>query len=129
MEVQELFAVVCVSNMERSVAWFTRLIGRGPDTRPMAGLVEWHDLGRTGLQLVSDVERAGSSLMTVVTPDMNRARRALAKVNLTLGPDLQGDYAIIAQIRDPDGNEITLTEPGVAAAASDDTDTHGLAAR
>ena len=113
MKIQELFAVVCVSNLERSVEWYAALIGRGPDDRPMAGLVQWRNLGGAGLQLVLDVERAGSGLITMVTPKMDRTRRELAAANVVLGPDIPGDYAIIAQVGDPDGNEITLTEPPV----------------
>ncbi len=111
MEVQELFAVACVSNMERSVEWYTGLIGREPDDRPMDGLVQWRNLGGAGLQLVLDAERAGRSLVTIVTPKMDDSRSELSSHNLELGPDIRGDYAVIAQIRDPDGNEITLTEP------------------
>lgn len=64
-----------------------------------------------GLQLVHDPARAGSGLVTVITPDMTRTRKQLAAANIVLSPDLQGDYAIIAQLNDPDGNAITLTEP------------------
>ena len=77
----------------------------------MKGLVQWRDLGGAGLQLVLDTEKAGSSLITLVTPEMDRARRELARETITLGPDFRGDYAIIAQVTDPDGNNVTLTEP------------------
>lgn len=111
MEIQELYATVCVSEIEHSVAWYTRLIGREPDDRPMDGLVQWRNLGGAGLQLVLDAERAGSGMVTVITPDMTKTRKQLAAANIVLGPDLQGDYAIIAQLSDLDGNVITLTEP------------------
>ena len=111
MKIQELFAVVCVSNMERGVAWYAALIGREPDERPMEGLVQWHNLGGAGLQLVLDAERAGFGMITIVTPNMNSARRRLAAADIALGPDMQGDYATLAQVGDPDGNIITLTEP------------------
>ncbi|MGB3211685.1 MAG: hypothetical protein WBB19_13360 [Desulforhopalus sp.] len=111
MQIQELFAVACVSDMARSVKWYARLIGREPDDRPMVGLVQWHGLSGAGLQLVLDPEKAGTSLITIVTPKMDRARETLSTVKLELEPDIQGDFGIIAQANDPDGNRITLAEP------------------
>jgi hypothetical protein len=61
--------------------------------------------------LVLDAEKAGASLMTIVTPSMARAREELASANLELEPDMRGDFGIVAQISDPDGNRITLAEP------------------
>lgn len=57
MKIQGLFAVVCVSDMQRSTAWYSRLFGRDPDDRPMDGLVQWRDLAGAGLQLVLDEKR------------------------------------------------------------------------
>jgi catechol 2,3-dioxygenase-like lactoylglutathione lyase family enzyme len=111
MEIQGLFAVACVSDMERSVKWYAGLIGREPDDRPMDGLVQWRETNSAGLQLVLDVEKAGASLVTIVTPNMDRAREALSVANLELEPDVQGDFQVIAEISDPDGNRITLAEP------------------
>lgn len=110
MEIVGIFAVACVSDMERSIEWYARLMGRAPDDRPMEGLVQWRNNG-AGLQLVLDVEKSGSSLITIVTPAMDLARKRLAAVSLELEPDIQGDFGIIAQISDPDGNRLTLAEP------------------
>jgi predicted enzyme related to lactoylglutathione lyase len=111
MEIQGLFAVACVSDMEKSVVWYTSLFGRSPDDRPMEGLVQWRNVGGAGLQLVLDAEKAGASLITIVTPKMARAREELASASLQLKPDIQGDFGVLAQIDDPDGNRITLAEP------------------
>lgn len=111
MDIQGLFAVAHVSDIEKSTSWYSDLIGRSPDDRPMDGLVQWRDLGGAGLQLVWDAERSGTSAITIVTPTMSRARAALASVGIDLEPDVQGDFGIIAQISDPDGNRITLAEP------------------
>lgn len=113
MEILELYATVCVSEIEHSAAWYARLIGREPDDRPMDGLVQWRGPAGGGLQLFRDTARAGSGLVTVITPDMTKTRKQLTAANIVLGPDLQGDYAIIAQVNDPDGNVITLTEPPI----------------
>jgi predicted enzyme related to lactoylglutathione lyase len=111
MKIRGIFAVACVADMERSVGWYSRLIGRPPDDRPMEGLVQWRTSDSAGLQLVLDGEKAGSSLVTLVTPEMDAARERLAAASLQLEPDIQGDFGIIAQISDPDGNRLTLAEP------------------
>lgn len=49
--------------------------------------------------------------MTIVTPDMATARQDITSASLDLGRDIQGDFGIVAQIDDPDGNRITLAEP------------------
>ncbi|UZD69378.1 VOC family protein [Brucella sp. JSBI001] len=117
MNIQGLFAVVSTADMDASEAFYTALIGRAPDDRPMDGLIEWRNLAGAGLQVAHDAGKAGSSEVTLVTPDMAAARRALADAGLTLGEDIQGDFGIIAQIDDPDGNRLTLAEPPKAMQA------------
>lgn len=111
MHISGIFAVACVSETERSVEWYTRLFGRAPDDRPMEGLVQWRSSESAGLQLVLDAGKAGHGLITIVTPKMDAARQRLASQSLELEPDIQGDFGIIAQISDPDGNRLTLAEP------------------
>lgn len=111
MDVMGIFAVACVSDMERSVAWYSKLIGREPDDRPMDTLVQWRNPGAGGVQLFLDAARAGRSLITIVTPLMAKARAGLDAAGVKLGPDVAGDWGIIAQVDDPDGNRLTLAEP------------------
>lgn len=111
MKIQGIFAVACVSDMERSIRWYAGLMGRDPDDRPMDGLVQWRSGHGAGLQLVLDADKAGASLITIVTPTMDTARRQLAASGLRLEADIQGDFGIIAQLSDPDGNRLTLAEP------------------
>jgi predicted enzyme related to lactoylglutathione lyase len=42
---------------------------------------------------------------------MDLARKRLAAASLQLEPDIRGDFGIVAQISDPDGNRLTLAEP------------------
>lgn len=111
MDVTGIFAVACVSDMERSVRWYTKLMGRAPDDRPMDTLVQWRNPGAGGVQLFLDAGRAGRSLITIVTPLMAKARAGLDAAGVKLGPDVSGDWGIIAQVDDPDGNRLTLAEP------------------
>ncbi|MGF1473038.1 MAG: VOC family protein [Rubrobacteraceae bacterium] len=110
MIIQELYAVANVADLDEGEAFYTRLFGRGPDDRPMDGLIQWRQ-ETFGVQLARDEAKAGRSAITIVTPSMAEARNQLADRGLELEPDIQGDYGIIAQISDPAGNRITLAEP------------------
>ena len=111
MDIIGLYAAVTAADMARAEAFYTALFGRGPDDRPMEGLIQWRDLGGVGHVQFHDAEAAGHARMTIVTPVMAQTRAALAGRGLTLGEDVSGDFGIIAQISDPDGNLITLAEP------------------
>lgn len=111
MDIQCVFAVACVSDMDRSIDWYSKLMGRRPDDQPMRGLVQWHNVDGIGLQLVLDKDMSGFSLITIVTPTMAKTRETLSTTGLQLEPDFQGDFGIIAQINDPDGNRLTIAEP------------------
>ncbi|WP_040491187.1 VOC family protein [Ilumatobacter nonamiensis] len=111
MNIQGLYAAAAVTDMERAEAFYTALLGRGPDDRPMDGLIQWRPFDNAGIQLFADTDNAGHSSITIVAPDMAAARRELSSNGLDLGDDVQGDFGVIAQISDPDGNRITLAEP------------------
>lgn len=111
MEIQGLYGVVATREMKTAEAFYTGLIGRAPDDRPMDNLIQWRDLAGAGIQIVHDVKKAGSSLLTIVVPSMAEARAAMMSQRLKLGDDVKGDFGVIAQIDDPDGNRVTLAEP------------------
>lgn len=110
-EVDAIYAVACVRDIETSAAWYSALLGREPDDRPMEGLVQWRQGDGSGLQLVADAERAGKSLITLLTPRVADARRQLARAGVALEADIAGDFGTLAQVSDPDGNRVTLAEP------------------
>lgn len=111
MDIQGLYAAVAVTDMDRAEAFYTAMLGRGPDDRPMDGLVQWRLVGNAGIQLFRDADNAGHATMTIVTPDMAATRSLLSSNGLELEDEVQGDFGVIAQISDPDGNRITLAEP------------------
>jgi predicted enzyme related to lactoylglutathione lyase len=110
MTVTGIFAEVCVEDIERSIAWYTKFFGRPPEDRPMEGLAQWRQ-GPAGFQVWRDAERAGHSLSTIVVASMGEERSRLDSAGLALEPDQAGGFGIIAQIEDPDGNRLTLAEP------------------
>lgn len=121
MRIQQIFAVACVSDMDRSAAWYAALLGREADDRPMDGLAQWRFGAGAGLQLVLDPGKAGCSLVTIITPSLAAARARLRDAGLRLEDDVQGDFGLLAQVSDPDGNRLTLAEPptGLEAGRAD----------
>ena len=109
MTVQGIYACLAVADFERGVEFYTRLMGREPDDRPMAGLVQWREAG--GLQIWHDADHAGQGRTTIVVPVMAHERQRLEAAGINLGPDVVGDWGIVAQISDPDGNQVTMAEP------------------
>jgi hypothetical protein len=109
MTIQGIYACMAVSDFAAGVDYYTRLMGREPDDRPMPNMVQWRKGG--GLQIWHDPDHAGHSRITIVVPVMAEERQRLEAAGLDLGPDFAGDWGIVAQLADPDGNAITLAEP------------------
>jgi hypothetical protein len=110
---KKIYGVVSVSNMQQSRGWYTSLFGREPDLSPMPEVHEWY-VGNGGLQVVDDPRRSGQSMLTIIVDDLERIRVDLQARKLTLGASSGGDFATVAQISDPDGNQITFAQPGPA---------------
>lgn len=98
-----------VSDLDRAEQWYTRLFERGPDARPMPGLIEWH-LGESfGLQVWSEPERAGRSAVVLGETDLDAAAARATEAAIDhSGPEFGGGARIL-QLTDPDGNRVVLT--------------------
>lgn len=112
MDIIGLFAAVHVTDLARAEAFYTTVIGRPPDHKPMPFLTQWVGLGgAAGVQLFLEPAKAGQGLMTLVTPDVDAAGKLLAQAGLRLGEIQRGPFGAVAQIDDPDGNRVFFTEP------------------
>jgi predicted enzyme related to lactoylglutathione lyase len=109
--VHGIYACLAVADFERGVIFYTRLMGRAPDDQPMPGMAQWRNMNGAGLQLWHEPENAGHGRTTIVVPVMDDERRRLTNAGLALSADMVGDWGVVAQIADPDGNQITLAEP------------------
>ena len=86
LDVADVLAGVPVRDMTTAIDWSTRLLGRGPDARPMPGLADW-DFAQQTLQVVLDPERAGGGVVTLHVSDIAAARDALALRDVHLRVD------------------------------------------
>lgn len=111
MKLQKIYTALLVSDLAAAEAWYTKLLGRGPDYRPMTTWVQWELIGQGGLALSTDGEIAGQGVMFIVVEDVAAERRRLQGLGITLGENIQGDYSTLAQVRDRNDNLLTLATP------------------
>ncbi len=108
MRLQKIYAALLTADLAAAEAWYTKLLGRGPDYRPMDSLVQWELYDQGGLMLSSSAEIAGKGVAFLYVDDLAAERRRLQDLGIVLGDDIPGDYSTLAQVRDPDGNLVTL---------------------
>jgi hypothetical protein len=77
----------------------------------MSTLVQWELFDQGGLGLSTDAEIAGRGVMFLYVEDVAAERRRLRGLGIVLGDDIAGDYSTLAQVRDHDGNLLTLATP------------------
>jgi catechol 2,3-dioxygenase-like lactoylglutathione lyase family enzyme len=111
MKLQKIYSALLTTDLAAAESWYTKLLGRGPDYRPMKTLIQWDLFPQGGLQLATDDNLAGNGALFLIVGDIATERRRLKDLGISLGDDDQGDYSILAQVRDPDGNQITLATP------------------
>ena len=111
MNPQKMYTALLTSDLRAAERWYTKLLGRAPDYRPMDTLVQWELFDQGGVALSTDDEIAGKGVMFLVVDDVAAERRRLQSLGIVLGDDIRGDYSTLAQVRDPDGNLLTLATP------------------
>ena len=111
MNLQKIYTALLTADLAAAEDWYTRLLGRGPDYRPMDTLVQWQLFDQGGVALSTDDDIAGRGVMFIIVDDLAAERRRLQDLGIVLGDDMAGDYSTLAQVRDPDGNLLTLATP------------------
>ncbi len=111
MKLQKIYTSLLTADLVAAEGWYTKLLGRGPDYRPMDTLVQWELFDQGGLMLSISNEIAGKGVMFLYVDNIPAERRRLQGLGIALGDDIPGDYSTLAQLRDPDGNLITLASP------------------
>jgi catechol 2,3-dioxygenase-like lactoylglutathione lyase family enzyme len=111
MNLQKSYTALLTADLAAAEGWYTKLLGRGPDHRPMDTLVQWELFDQGGLMLSNSDEIAGRGVMFLYVGDVRAERRRLQGLGIVLGNDIEGDYSTLAQVRDPDGNLLTLATP------------------
>lgn len=111
MNLQKIYPALLVADLAAAEDWYTKLLGRGPDNRPMDSLVQWEFFEQAGLMVSTSDEIAAQGATFLYVGDVATERQRLQGVGIVLGDDIEGDYSTLAQVRDPDDNLITLATP------------------
>jgi catechol 2,3-dioxygenase-like lactoylglutathione lyase family enzyme len=111
MNLQKTYPSLLAVNLAAAEGWYTKLLGRGPDHRPMPTLLHWELSDEGGLMLSNSEEIAARGAVFLYVDDLAAERRRLDGVGIALGDDNEGEYSTLAQVRDPDGNLITFASP------------------
>ena len=111
MNLQKTYPLLFIADLATGEDWYTKLLGRGPDHRPMPTLLHWELSDEGGLMLSSSKEIATRGAIFLYVADLAAERRRLDGLGIALGNDNEGDYSALAQVRDPDGNLITFASP------------------
>ena len=109
MTVTRVLAQSTVTDLEVAEDWYKRLFGRGPDARPMPGLLEWH-LGDTfGVQVWAEPDRAGHSSMVLDESDLDSLAAHLNEAGIAHDGPQDATSSRVLSLVDPDGNRIVFT--------------------
>ena len=111
MNLQKIYTALFTADLAAAEGWYTKLLGRRPDNRPMDTLVQWELFDHAGLALSTDDEIAGRGVIFLYVEDLAAERGRLQALGIELGDDIKSDYSTLAQVRDPDGNLITFATP------------------
>jgi hypothetical protein len=85
-----------LTNLAAAEVWYTKLLGRGPDYRPMDTLVQWELFDQGGLMLSNSGEIAGKGIMFLYVDDLAAERHRLEGQGIAIGDDIPGDYSTLA---------------------------------
>lgn len=77
MKLQKIYTAFLTADLAAAEGWYTKLLGRGPDYRPMDTLVQWELFDQGGLALSSDAEIAGRGVAFFYVDDVADERRRL----------------------------------------------------
>lgn len=106
---RHVFAQATVDDLGAAERWWTTLFDRGPDARPMGGLIEWHLSDGCGVQVWAEADRAGRSTVVLDTGDLDAAAARLTASGVAHdGPVPTSPYRVLV-LADPDGNRVVLT--------------------
>ncbi|MCY1552882.1 hypothetical protein D9M68_893110 [compost metagenome] len=111
LTITNALAGIAVEDINEAMEFYERLFGRPADARPMGDVAEWKLPGGGWVQVVGDADRAGASMLTLVVDDIAEDLGRLALHGVMPVAKSVGDFFKTAKFRDPDGNQIVLSQP------------------
>lgn len=109
MTIRNVLAQATVSDLTEAEQWYSAVLNRQPDARPMEGLIEWH-LGETfGVQVWAEPDRAGRSSIVLGESDLDGLAARLTGAGIKHTGPQQVTASRILLLEDPDGNRVVFT--------------------
>jgi predicted enzyme related to lactoylglutathione lyase len=108
MTYTSVLAQSTVADLSTAEPWYSALFDRGPDARPMDGLLEWQVTNGGGVQLWLEPGRAGSSTVVLTADDLDTTATRLAASGMANGGPEPGGGARLLRLVDPDGNRVVI---------------------
>jgi Glyoxalase/Bleomycin resistance protein/Dioxygenase superfamily len=111
MGVNNTTTVVNVTDHELGVAWYSDLLGREPDRRPMDGCAEWQLTATSSVMVYGDTDAAGGGHLIVGVVDVDATAAELYEREIVLEPfTVESGQFRLADIDDPSGNTVTFAQ-------------------
>lgn len=110
MSIDNAIASVAVKDLRSAVPWYGALLGRVPDSTPMAEVAEWKFARGGWLQVYQLPERAGSGSFTLAVSNMEEVVANVEKLGIDATQRSSGARVNTLMIVDPDGNHIAFAE-------------------
>ena len=111
MTINNALAGIAVDDIADATEFYQLLFGREPDARPMKDVAEWKMPGGGWVQVHTDSDRAGASVLTLIVDDITEELGRLALHGVLPVSKSVGDFFKTAKFRDADGNSIILSQP------------------
>jgi catechol 2,3-dioxygenase-like lactoylglutathione lyase family enzyme len=113
LAINVLFAGIPVADLDSAIDWYERLLGGPPDMEPNEIERTWKLTDESWIYIVTDPERAGTALVTVMVDDLDERLAALE--GRGIAPDeirVISESTRKAEFTDPDGNRIGIGQAG-----------------
>ncbi len=110
MGITNALAGLAVEDIGIAMAFYERLFGRPADARPMSEVAEWKFATGGWVQVFTDADRAGASLVTLIVDDLAETLEDLSTQGILPVAKRSGDFAKTAIFRDPDGNQLVFSQ-------------------
>jgi catechol 2,3-dioxygenase-like lactoylglutathione lyase family enzyme len=124
--ITHLFAGVPVSDLDAGIDWYTRFLGRPPDSR-VGDEILWEIDEHAWLFIEPNAAQAGAGRITLAVSGLDRLLERLAAERIEHEPiETYSNGVRHVNIPDPDGNTIAFAEPPDGTSA--DPRAHGSAA-
>jgi catechol 2,3-dioxygenase-like lactoylglutathione lyase family enzyme len=113
LAINVLFAGIAVADLDAAIEWYQRLLGGPPDMTPNEIERTWKLTDESWIYVVTDPERAGKALVTVMVDDLDERVASIEQRGIESGEFQQiNEKTRKVEFVDPEGNRIAFGQAG-----------------